>query len=140
MDQSQENAGAETRKVVGRPFQKGNPGGPGRRKGGASKKPAHPPPFVPTLPAGETYDILADMQHAYHRPPTDDRTAGQQRCRKWLDDAPAAFMARLTELEKQKEGGGQTPPGAAPDLGTDRCIALIEQLLKEFNDAEFERR
>lgn len=106
------------------PFQKGNPGGPGRR----GKK------YAPG-----TGDVLADMKHAYNQPASADTTQAHKTCRKWLEEAPSAFMARMTELERKGQGG-EAPPGAGPDLGTEKCLQLIEQLLEEFNEANPEDR
>jgi hypothetical protein len=51
---------------------------------------------------------LRDMQHAYSRPASEDRTPGQKTCRKWMKSDLTKFMACKNRLEEKFPKSNET--------------------------------
>jgi hypothetical protein len=102
-------------------------------------KPGAPPGANDTPdPFDEGVLVYADMRHVYTRPKGEDRTPAQKNCRRWLEEDPKAFLAKLADLERAvlsregKEGGQERgPDGLLRDAGAERveelCLSLLEE-------------
>jgi hypothetical protein len=123
------------KKPRGKPFVKGEDP---RRANTAEKPP--PPPRVEVEGSG----LLADYRFVWENDKAHDDTPQRRTLRKMLDDDPRGFVKDLKELEKAELSGkaaGEKAPGACgvpspadpqpADLGADRCLELIDQLLGE---------
>ena len=67
------------------------------RRGGDEATPEKPD----SKPDGGICQQLRDMQHAYARPASEDRTHGQRTCRKWMKADLSKFMSSKNRLEEK---------------------------------------
>lgn len=124
------------RRGPGRPFL---PGDDPRRANVPGPK--EPPARVEVEGAG----LLGDMRFVWENDKAHDDTPQRKRLRKLLDADLHKFYREFRDLEKADllgKGGGDDRKGgtgesgsatapAAPDLGTARCLELIDDLLKD---------
>lgn len=105
-------------KPRGKPFTKGNPGGPGR--GYRSAAPA----------MGS--DVILDMKQAYQYPAADDDSEGVKAARRLLKEDYTKFIAYYTKLTvPQVEAGRESEVEEAGER-EERIVDLAERLLKEW--------
>lgn len=116
----EENATEKAKKVRGRPFQKGQAGGPGR----GNKKPQ------PALGR----DVLEDLERAYKEPPRADDSEAVKSFRKMLKDDPSKFVAMYAKLKGVGEVGSDAGQAVAAAAGPkeQKVEELIEELLTSY--------
>jgi hypothetical protein len=86
---------------------------PNQERGPDGKIRVKKPPEPPLSTEAES-ELLA-MQRVASHPPTDDRTWQHRNLRKWLDESPAAFYARVAKLKEAEPATSPTAHGCAVD-------------------------
>ena len=119
----EENATEKAKKVRGRPFKKGQAGGPGR----GNKKPQ------PAL--GQ--DVLEDLEKAYKNPPSPEDSEAVKAFRRMLKEDPSKFIQNYAKLKGagDKEEG-QEVVAAAAGPKEQKVEELIEELLTSYEAGE----
>jgi hypothetical protein len=104
----------------------GNPGTlvPGIKEGQQRGPDGRLRPKEPNL-STESTDMLAAMRHVSCQPASADMSFQQANFRKWMEEAPGAFHARLTTLEDAERQAGKVtaPVGPVKWDGKGQCPA-----------------